>query len=138
MLIKSTSDYHHQHIETSTNVESVAQDCLRHNVFELSPERATTTMNEVPDLFISGLSALCSTKRLTEYKKKVHSMGIRGVVELGRRAEREDGEEEVDEDYSTYKSERLQRLRIAMTKTTGCKARNSTLYIYLIQCSGRV
>ena len=28
-------------------------------------------------------------------KKKVHSTGIRGVVELGRRAEREDGEEEV-------------------------------------------
>ena len=95
-MTASTFDYHHQQVETSADVDQIAKDCLRQNVFEVVPGRES---KEVPDLFITGLNKLCTTKSLTEYKSKVSAMGIRGIVELQTRSENETRpDEELDDE----------------------------------------
>jgi len=84
-------DYHHQNVDTSSDLESIAKECLRRKAFRPLSGRGTVRaqgalQKEVPDLLMAGLRELSNTKRLAEYKEKVVAMGIRGVVELQRQS----------------------------------------------------
>ena len=107
----TTFDYHHQQVETATDVDIIAKDCLRHDVFT---EILGRSSKEVPDLLIARLDKLKSTQALAEYKEKVAKMGIRGVIELQRRAENETAESEMmpeldDDDELRIESESVVR-----------------------------
>jgi len=79
-------DYHHQDVDTSADVDSVAKNCLSRKVFTRTSGR-DVDKKEVPDLLMNGIGELSRTTRLMEYKAKVAAMGIRGVVELQNQAE---------------------------------------------------
>lgn len=99
-------DYHHQEVDTSAEVEAVALDSLRRKVFKHIPGRSDSIKKEVPDLLMAGLKELCTTERLTNYKRRVAAMGIRGVVELQRKSRNgveEEGEEQDEDDIQIEK-----------------------------------
>lgn len=79
-------DYHHQDVDISTDIDTIANDCLRRKAFEEVVGRDHTA-NEVPDLLMAGLLELSTTKRITEYKQRVAAMGTQGVLELHKRSE---------------------------------------------------
>jgi Family of unknown function (DUF6589) len=79
-------DYHHQDVDVSADIDTIANDCLRRNSFEHVIGREPA-VKEVPDLLVAGIKELSATKRILEYKERVAAMGIRGVVELSRRSE---------------------------------------------------
>lgn len=91
-------DYHHQEVDISAEVKTVAMDVLRRDVFRHIPGRSDSIRKEASDLLIMGLTELCTTKRLNDYKNKIAAMGIRGIVELQRKSESWiNGIEEVEE-----------------------------------------
>jgi hypothetical protein len=80
-------DYHHQDVDVSADIDTIANDCLRRNAFCQVNGREATAAQEVPDLLMAGIKELSMTKRILEYKERVAAMGMRGVVELSRRSE---------------------------------------------------
>jgi hypothetical protein len=79
-------DYHHQDVDVSADIDTIANDSLRRKAFENVIDREPE-VKQVPDLLVAGIKELCLTKRISEYKERVAQMGIRGVVELSRRSE---------------------------------------------------
>ena len=90
-------DTHHKEVDPFVDIQKVAANCLREQVYTLNYDRDSEQQVQALDLFIMGQEKLSNTRRLSEYKSKISEMGFRGIVELRAQASPE-GDDEAEND----------------------------------------